>query len=573
MPFAVGQMRVFGGDPSLNKETMLGMIQDAKSVGAELILFPELAIPGLLTGDLKDMGAFLDDCNDAAMEIAAASQGIKVIFGSYDDDHGVLENAVFMAENGELTRLDVPVGDSLVIGAYDQFRPASEARSYLLEIDGELLRTGFILGDWFGRPFPFDTGKLDLIIDLTARPVILNEDFNQKVNGCSYISVNAYGLQNSGKTNYIFYGSSEYRNAEGIVIAKANAFTEGLYIWTAEGGSVAAETDSDDQLIGALVSGVRCFCEQAFVNKAVIGISGGIDSALAACVYTQALGADNVYLVSMPTHFNSSSTKSLAERIAYGLGTHFAEIPIESCYQDLISQCESAVFKDRFGRESQIQFSPLAVENVMARERGRILMAVSSAVGGIFTCNGNKTELSVGYATFYGDLAGALACQADLWKFQVYEAAAAFQKKYPSLPLAEIAAIKPSAELSDAQSVDKGLGDPIIYPYHDYLLRWWVEKCADPTDTLYHYEQGDLEAVIGCKPGLIAESFSSTEAFIDDLERWWRQYRGMAVAKRIQSPPVLALSSCPFGEPVQQSQGRVYFSEYYKQMREQLLQK
>ena len=192
-------------------------------------------------------------------------------------------------------------------------------------------------------------------------------------------------------------------------------------------------------------------------------------------------------------------------------------------------------------------------------------------MGGIFTCNGNKAELSVGYATFYGDLAGAFAAQADLWKHQVYRASSYFQTLYPDAPLDEIAAIRPSAELSENHDVTKGLGDPLIYAYHDYLLAYWVERNADIYHALFHYEQGDLESVLGCEPGLCRRNFPTAAAFIEDLERWWRLYQGTAIAKRIQAPPLLALSARPFGEEHPESQGAVYYSNAYRNLKARLL--
>ena len=207
----------------------------------------------------------------------------------------------------------------------------------------------------------------------------------------------------------------------------------------------------------------------------------------------------------------------------------------------------------------------------MARERARILAAAAAGLGAIFTCNGNKAELSVGYATFYGDLAGAFAAQADLWKYQVYAASHHFQGLFPDAPLDQIAAIRPSAELSPNQDVTKGLGDPLIYAYHDYLLKSWVEGGQTPADTLLAYRNGRLEEEIGCAPGLVRQLFADAAALIADIEYWWRMYRVVGTAKRIQAPPLLALSVKPFGEPTPQVQGAYYFDERFMQLKKELL--
>ena len=180
----------------------------------------------------------------------------------------------------------------------------------------------------------------------------------------------------------------------------------------------------------------------------------------------------------------------------------------------------------------------LVKENIMARERARILAAAAAGLDAIFTCNGNKAELAVGYATFYGDLAGAFAVEADLWKYQVYEAANWFQNIFSEAPLTEIAAIRPSAELSLAQDVTKNLGDPLSYDYHDYLLKSWVEEDQTPTNTLRAYMDGCLESDIGCKKGLIDSLFKDTAAFIADVEYWWRMYRGYRGGKKDSSAAI-----------------------------------
>ena len=576
MTIAIGQMRVYAGMPQKNKKTMLEMIAAAKAEHADIILFPELSIPGVLVGDLITTAAFLDECQQATEEIIQAAEGIRIVFGSYAYDPLTedLQSSIFLAEDGKATPLSVSMGSDYIIDEYLDFSSDSgctDAQIYPLPISGKIYRVGFILGCWQGMDFPYALDEIDLVIDLSARPVILDEGFQPAIPPCDYISVCPYGLQNLGKANYVFPGASFYQSWEGNILARADAFQSGLYFWSAEGGTIAPLPHEADWLADALVHGVRCFCEEKGIQNVVMGISGGIDSAVSACVYTEALGPEHVYLVSMPTHLNSDKTKSLAGRMATGLKVKFAEIPIEEGYLDIISRCESAVFRDEAGETAQFAFDQLGRENAMARERGRILMALSSAIHGIFTCNGNKTEMTAGYATFYGDLAGAFACLADLWKFQVYAVARAFQTRYPQAPLLEIADIRPSAELSEAQSVDLGLGDPLNYPYHDYLFRWWVEIGGDPTDALRCYLDGTLEEVIGCEKGLLSKSFASTAEFINDLEYWWKQYRGIAVAKRIQSPPLLALSALPFGEACSQAQTGVFFSSEYEKMKRDAL--
>lgn len=574
MSIAIAQMKICAGQPAQNLETMLQMIAEARQKGAEMILFPELSLSGLFPGDLIESECFRRECSAANARIAAAATDIMVVYGNLDERGGKCYNAVFLAYNQEVNRLAVPMGESFIRGAYDRFARSHEFQVCHLPLGGRICRVGFLLGDWRDDTLLYRSEDIDLLVDLSCKPLRLDDLLEQPyVPGRQYISVNGFGLQNSGKTNYLFAGGSYFRAPDGRQAAIGAMFASGLYCWNNAPVSAGPETVlSAKQLIGpALASGVREFCSLIHAQNAVIGISGGIDSALAACVYTQALGREHVWLVNMPTRFNSEQTKSLAEQMAVGLGTNYALLPIEANVNSLAAQIEVSPYRTAAGDEANFKLSAAALENVQARDRLRILAAVAAAVGGVVTCNGNKAELSVGYATFYGDLAGAFAAQADLWKYQVYQAAAGFQAIYPAAPLAEIAAIRPSAELSTEQDVTKGLGDPLIYRYHDYLLRAFVEQGLDPAAILSAYGAGELECLLGCEAGLSKELFRDAAAFVQDCEYWWRMYRTTGVAKRLQAPPLLALSRFPYGEEKPQAQEGVYCSGEYLKLKKELL--
>ena len=571
MSIAIAQLAVKPGAPAENTEKMLSLIAEAKAARAEMIIFPELSISGRFLDYKMKNRAFLRECRESGYRIAAQCRDITVIFGNFDQRENQFYNTVFMARDGELKQLSAPMGDSYIAGAYDMFAPSRSSHVYEMTIEGRTCRVGFLLGDWRNREFPYKSNEVDLIIDITNRPYRPDKPILPARLPRPFISVNSFSLQNSGKAYYLFGGGSFFRDGQDILRARGDYLKEGLYIWSSEGGDISTALTGDQLLGEVLVSGVREFMSSIGCNKAVIGISGGIDSALASCIYSKALGPQNVYLISMPSRFNSNETKSLAAGMAKGLGTNFAVMPIQKGVDELLENFAQNPVQSAGGESRPLEFSGSVKENIQARERCRILAAAAAAVGGIFTCNGNKAELSVGYATFYGDLAGAFAAQADLWKHQVYRASSYFQTLYPDAPLDEIAAIRPSAELSENHDVTKGLGDPLIYAYHDYLLAYWVERNADIYHALFHYEQGDLESVLGCEPGLCRRNFPTAAAFIEDLERWWRLYQGTAIAKRIQAPPLLALSARPFGEEHPESQGAVYYSNAYRNLKARLL--
>lgn len=223
-----------------------------------------------------------------------------------------------------------------------------------------------------------------------------------------------------------------------------------------------------------------------------------------------------------------------------------------------------------------LSVSSLVAENIQARDRsGRILAACAAAFGGGFTCNANKTETTVGYSTMYGDNAGFLSALADLWKFQIYDLARYLNNKVYKrevIPQATIDII-PSAELSNSQNIDMGKGDPMKYPYHDYLFRSFIERWekATPADILRWYRDGMLEDKLGCEKGIVKKYFPTPKEFIQDLEYWWQQFSGMAVAKRIQAPPIIAVSRRAYGFDHREAQNGVYYTRAYKRLKEELL--
>lgn len=356
------------------------------------------------------------------------------------------------------------------------------------------------------------------------------------------------------------------------------------------------------QIYEALHYGLKKTLAAFHITKVVIGVSGGIDSAVNAALYRTVLPAENVYLVNMPSRFNSAETKDMAQVLARNLGCPYAVFPIENSLKLTVEelttltftrkQKNSALTEERNPilpsllqeqkasassplQEEKITVSSFTQENIQARDRSsRILAAIAAAVGGAFTCNGNKTELSIGYATLYGDLAGFLAATADLWKYQIYALANYLNEEIyheEIIPQSTINII-PSAELSHAQDVTKGLGDPLQYDYHDRLFRSFIEPWnrLTPEELALAYKENRLEELLDL-PKPITTWFSTAEAFLADLERWWNLQSGFAVAKRIQSPPLIAVSRRAYGNDLHESQNAPYYTDRYYELKKELL--
>ncbi len=533
---ALAQIEIFAGEPEKNAAKIIDYIGRAREQEASLVIFPAAAVSGRL---FTNTPAFLRDCDYFCQQIISASDGIAVIFG------GV--NEILVAGAGSLSnRLkDKTVFDIDVAGT--QLGIMVDASPYA---DGNIERGNFC----------------------SARAVNSERPL---------IYVNAVGIQNNGKNLYALDGGSMVYNSRGQIVHKVEPFAENLsFIESGDVENLVPVENDDEPAIAEIYRvlnfGADKFLKQIGIDKVVIGISGGIDSAVAAALYTKILGAENVLLVNMPSVFNSETTQDLSERLAKNLGCRYAVFPIQKSVDATIRQLElTPVTFLSYGTEEKIKISSFVRENIQARDRSaRILSALAAAIGGVFTCNANKAETTIGYATLYGDAAGFLAALADLWKFQIYDLARYINDEIYGREIIPqgIIDIVPSAELSDDQNVDEGKGDPLKYPYHDYLFRAFVEKLLAPEDILELYQNGSLESEIGCEAGLVKKYFPTPAEFVADLEKWWKLFTGMAVAKRIQSPPILAVTSRPFGL-LKESQYPPYFTQAYKTLKAELLAK
>ena len=455
---------------------------------------------------------------------------------------------------------------------------------------------------------------IDLIVNCSSSPYTVHKQEHRhalfsaqaKRYNTPIAYTNHVGIQNNGKNICIYDGCSTLYDVNGSVVEEVPAFENTVRptllkdtLWQplSHSNTSHIEESKDNTtstyiptLFKALQYGIRQFLTQTGIKKIVIGASGGIDSALNAALYSTVLPSENLYLVNMPSRYNSDMTKDLAYQLAQNIGCHYGVFPIEKGVNATIEQLKNTSFTN-YGTQcntegesnttSFLQLSTLAKENIQARDRSsRILAGIASAVNGAFTCNGNKTEFTVGYATMYGDLAGFLAVTGDVWKTDVY-ALARYMNEYifkrEVIPQGSIDVV-PSAELSDAQDVTQGLGDPLQYEYHDCLFRALVEgtphtlphQRLTPEDILCAYEKGTLEHLLGLSHP-VSHYFTSTDQFINDLERWWKSFNGLAVAKRIQSPPLFLVSERAFGTDLSESQLKPYFSRTYHIIKERVL--
>lgn len=627
LQIALAQMRVVPGYPDRNTETILKIIAQARDRGVDLIIFPEMAVPGYLLGDTWEQTAFLEDCESCGQDIIAASRGITVMFGNVavdwtkkNNDGRVRKyNAFFTAQDERLLRPDdmiYPFAVKTLLPNYREFddtrhffslqklarelgkEPCDLISAVRFSVRGHEYAAGCLLCEdgWSDDYELTPVGLLlkktkpDFLVNISSSPYTLGKgDKRHRVfsreaagGGVPLLYVNNVGLQDNGKTVYTFDGENAAYDSEGVLRVSGTAYEERLQIFKLEALDSLPPVPLKEEpeiarVYRALCYGVRLFLDSIRMRRVVIGVSGGIDSAVAAALYTRVLPPEDILLVNMPSVYNSQTTKSLAQRLAENLGCLYAVISIQQSVDLTIRQIETVPVKNcADGTIRHLRVSSFAAENIQARDRSaRVLAGLAASFGGGFTCNANKTETTVGYSTLYGDQSGFLSALADLWKYQVYDLARYLNEEiyHREVIPQETIDIIPSAELSDAQSIDKGQGDPLRYPYHDYLFRSFVERWqkATPQDILAWYAAGILEENIGCAPGLVAKYFPTPKEFIDDLERWWNQFSGLAVAKRIQAPPILAVSRRAFGFDHREAQNGPYYTRKYRALKATLL--
>ncbi len=609
-------MRVVPGRPDLNVKFMIREIKRAKYKGVDIIVFPELCVSGYMIGDKWENNDFLADLMNYNDDIREATRGICAIWGNVyaefklrNEDGRVRKyNAAYVAQDGKWASGGV-VGyygvtfktllpeyriffderhfHSLRQRAQDAGRDAAEfIQPFSVKIKERFVEVGVsICEDAWDTDYEISPNTIlkkkgaEIIFNISCSPWTWKKDEKRhqvmgalaRKLGIPLVYCNNVGSQNNGDNVCIFKGRSAIYNRDGaigLLLPSCKEITRIVTISDVEISYPLPRAHSDDEeLYEAVFYGIKQFFYGMHPRKVAIGLSGGIDSALVAALLVEALGKNRVLAINMPTRFNSILTIGLAETLARRLGIEMRTIPIEDSYQLKVKQLASV----------GITASSFDQENIQARERGAgILAAVAASEGGVYINTSNKVEAAFGYGTLYGDWNGAFAPIADLLKGEIYQLARYINKRAGKEVIPqEIIDLRPSAELSANQDVTQGKGDPFCYPYHDKLVRAFLEFRLGPTEILKMYFAGgvmEVEKKLFVPSGTITKNFPTSADFVRDLREKWRMFCA-ASFKRVQSPPILILSKRAFGQDYMEfiSEADIYFPRQFLELEKVIL--
>jgi len=530
MKIAIAQLNFHIGNFELNTRKIIDAIHQAKSEKADLVVFAELAVCGYPPRDFLEFSEFIDSCNQSITKIAGECIGIAAVVGAPSLNPEVagknLYNSAYFLENGKVQYIQhkslLPNYD-----VFDEYRYFEPNRTFeIVEFKNKRIALTICEDIWNVDPDPLyvlkpmeELIKLnpDLLINIAASPFHYAQHETRKqileTNAKEYhlpvVYVNHVGAQ----TELIFDGGSMVLDRNGKTLLQLPFFEENIsYFNTEEDCQPLSDievTSKTERIYSALVMGIRDYFHKMGFAKAILGLSGGIDSALVLVLAAEALGKENVLAVLLPSQFSSEHSVTDAMQLVENLGCHYEKISIETAFQH-INTLLKPVFKD--------QPFNITEENIQARLRALLLMAVSNKFGYILLNTSNKSEAAVGYGTLYGDMCGGLSVLGDVYKTQVYELAALINKNKEVIPLNTITK-PPSAELRPDQKDCDSLPD---YAILDEILYKYIEQKNGPKELIS----------MGYDPDMVHRILKLVNT---------SEY------KRYQTPPILRVSPKAFG--------------------------
>jgi NAD+ synthase (glutamine-hydrolysing) len=496
MKIALCQFDPTVGDFSGNSARILQMAADAKGRGADLAVFSELCVCGYLPQDLLERPVFLER-NRASIACLAEKTPLPILVGyaarTNSSTGKAAWNAAALLAEGRIAfeqhKMLLPTYDVFDESRYFQPAPSQQVFAF----GGERLGITICEDIWNDKTFwAKPLYETDPVIDLVGQGarIILNisaSPYTIEKRAVRFEMLRAlarshqrplvYVNQVGGNDTLVFDGSSVALGVNGRILAQARAFEEDLVLFDTASGKGDLHPQPADEIslaLQALVTGTRDYVRKCGFRKTLVGLSGGIDSAVVACIAVAALGKENVTGISMPGPYSSEGSIRDARQLASNLGIELIVLPIKNVFgayrqalADVFSECHEDATE----------------ENLQARIRGNILMALSNKFGALVLSTGNKSEIGVGYCTLYGDMAGGLAVISDVPKTMVYELARAINRERELVPRSSIEK-PPSAELR-ANQTDQDTLPP--YDVLDRILKAYVEEVRTPEEIASHF--------------------------------------------------------------------------------------
>ncbi|MBI3017688.1 MAG: NAD+ synthase [Deltaproteobacteria bacterium] len=495
MKVALAQINPIIGAFDKNSEKILSFTQEAKKQGADLVVFPELSLVGYPPLDLLDKDHFVDNNLKALKNLLPHIRGIAILVGSVDKNTHKsgkkLFNSAALISNGKIISKHV----KSLLPSYDvfdetrHFEPASSHHIQLTRLNRTPLAVSICEDIWNDKDFwkrrlytfnplsVLSKHKSLCLINLSASPFSMGkhklrmrmlESLSKK-----YKVPSIYVNQVGSNDELIFDGGSFALNSKGKIIAQCRDFGEDLALLdldTQEGTRHEISNTDMESIFKALVLGIRDYVHKCGFSKVLLGLSGGIDSALTAALATEALGPENVIGVLMPSRYSSEGSLKDAHDLVNNLKIKSLTIPIHELFETYLKSL-TPLFKN--------ENSSLTEENLQARIRGNLLMSLSNQWGALVLTTGNKSELATGYCTLYGDMSGGLAVLSDVPKTLVYDLSRYINTLKNVIPQNSITK-PPSAELRPNQT-DQDTLPP--YSELDQILKAYVEEHA-PISTI-----------------------------------------------------------------------------------------
>ena len=532
MKIALCQINTIIGDIDYNKSKIINEYQKAVKDGADLVIFPELSLVGYPTLDLVEKKEFRLASTKALFEVASQTGDTGLLFGTItedDDNIGTdIHNSAILCYNGKMQFFQhkslIPNYD-----VFDEMRYFDSAKNvYIHKFMGEKLGISIcedIWNDadyWYKQRYSYDPVKeliqkrAAVIINISASPYSYGKRENRK----KMLSVLArtekiplaYVCTVGAQAELIFDGASMCFDAEGNLVRLGKSYEEDYFIFDTKEEYkpiVKTERSFEEEILDALVYGLKEYCEKENFKKVLIGLSGGMDSALVTYIAAKAVGPENVHVVLMPSKYTSKESIEDSQKLIKNLGISSANVSIQPVVDEALKML-SPVVTETPGK--------IVEENIQARIRGVYLMAVSNQFGYLLLTTGNKSEMAVGYCTLYGDMCGGLGVIADVYKTDVYRIANYINREKEIIPQTIIDKV-PTAELSPGQK-DQDTLPP--YDLLDKILRMYLEE---------NKEIEEITSIIGER-----ELVKKILRMVDKSEY-----------KRRQAAPALRVSSKAFG--------------------------